>query len=318
MIRILAAVLALFAVVAWACGGDRSGTPAPTVIVAPSATAVSGCVPARPHGAGSFDQTISSGGLQRTYVLHVPPGYDGVTAMPLVLSFHGYSLSAKFFAPYANFDAAADGAGFLVVTPDGSGSPQSWNAGAYAGAPDDVAFVSELLTKLESDLCVDAGRVYAAGYSNGGGMALRVGCALTDRIAAVGVVAATYVNCRAAVPLMAFHGTADPMVPYEGGDRLPDLEGIFPSVRRSVSEWAVGLGCDGLPLISRPSSEVEISTFQRCASGADDVLLYTILGGGHTWPGAVPLPAEIVGMTTRQVGASQLMWEFFSSHPAAR
>ena len=315
MIRILVAFWALIVPLAWACGGSQKAAVSPTVIAESSPTARPACGQARPHAAGSLDQTISSGGLTRTYILHVPPGYDGVAAMPLVVSFHGYSLSAKFFAPYTNFDAIADSAGFLVVTPDGTGSPQFWNAGAYASAPDDVAFVRDLLTKLEGDLCVDTARVYAAGYSNGGGMALRVGCTLPDQIAAVGVVAATYVNCRAEVPLIAFHGNADPMVPYEGADNPPEKGGIFPSVRRSVSEWALTLGCDGLPVISRPSSEVEVSTYQRCASGADDVLLYTILGGGHTWPGSAPLPAEIVGMTTQQVSASKLMWDFFAAHP---
>ena len=318
MIRILVAVWVLFVPLVWACGDTQKAAVTPTIGMEPSPTAVPGCGQPRPHTAGDFDQTIASGGLQRTYRLHVPPDYDGVTAMPIVLSFHGYSLSATFFAPYANFDAVADGAGFLVVTPNGSGSPQFWNAAGYSGAPDDVAFVGDLLAKLEGDLCVDTARVYTAGYSNGGGMALRVACDLADRIAAVGVAAATYVNCAAAVPLIAFHGTADPMVPYEGGNRPPDEGGIFPSVRRSVSEWASGLGCDALPLISRPSSEVEVSTFQRCASGADDVLLYTILGGGPHVAGRAPLPDEIVGMTTQQVSASKLMWEFFSARPASR
>jgi polyhydroxybutyrate depolymerase len=318
MFRILAGIWALFVVFTWACGSGRSGSPSPTAIPEASPTPALACGQARPHAAGSADQTITSGGLRRTYVLYVPPGYDGAAAVPLVVSFHGYSLNSGFFAPYANFDAVAQRAGFVVVTPDGTGSPQFWNAAAYAAAPDDVAFVKDLLAQLEADLCIDAGRVYLAGYSNGGGMALRASCELPDRIAAVGVVAATYVNCRAAVPLIAFHGTADPMVPYEGGSNPPEQGGNFPPVRRTVSEWAVGLGCDTLALISRPSSEVEVSTFPRCASGTEDVLLYTILGGGHAWPGATPLPAEILGATTQQVNASQVMWEFFSAHPKDR
>lgn len=316
MVRILLALSAILLVFAWACGGGgKSAGGSPTAGAEPSPTANAGCAQPLPHAAGDFDQTIDSGGMARTYILHVPAGYDGSKLTPLVLSFHGFSLNAKFFAPYANFDAVADRSGFIVVTPDATGSPAFWNAAAASGATDDVGFVRDLLAKLDGALCIDQARTYAAGYSNGGGMALRLACDVPDRIAAVGVVAATYVNCRGDAPLIAFHGTADPIVPFEGGEDPSGASSIFPSVRRSVSEWARTLGCDGLPLISRPSSEVEVSTFQRCASGTQDVLLYTIIGGGHTWPGAAALPEHIVGMTTQQVDASELMWEFFAAHP---
>ena len=315
MIRTLLALSAILLVFAWACGGGgKSAGGSPTAGPDPPPTAAAGCAQALPHAAGTFDQTIESGGIARTYILYVPAGYDGSKRTPLVLGFHGLSLNAKFFAPYADFDAVADRSGFIVVTPDATGSPPFWNGMAVPGATDDVAFVRDLLAKLESDLCLDQGRIYAEGYSNGGGMALRLACELPDRIAAIGVVAATYVNCRSGVPLIAFHGVADPIVPFEGGEDPSGASGIFPPVRRSVSEWARALGCDGLPLISRPSSEVEVSTFQRCASGMPDVLLYTIIGGGHTWPGAVALPEHIVGMTTQQVNASEAMWEFFAAH----
>lgn len=317
MIRILVALGALLAVFAWACRSAKSSPATPsappaTVIEATPTAEAASCSPARPHAPGNFDETLASGGLPRTYILHVPAGYDGGRQAPLLLSFHGYGLSAKFFAPYVNFDAIADRAGFVLVTPDGTGDPQQWNAAGYAGGAADVQFVRDLLAKLEGDLCIDARVVYAAGFSNGGGMAMRAACELPDAFAAVGVVAAAYVNCRAPAPLIAFHGSSDPLAPYEGS--TDPAAGIFPPVRRSVSEWARGLGCDGLPIISRPSSEVELSTFQRCPSGEGDVLLYTVLGGGHTWPGTTPLAPQIVGMTTQQVDASRVMWEFFAAH----
>ncbi len=317
MIRTLVALGALLAVFAWACRGAKSA-PSPTAtVIQPTPTAEGGCSPSRPHAAGNFDETITSGGLERTYILHVPTGYEGGRPAPLVLSFHGYGLSSKFFAPYVNFDAIADQAGFVLVTPDGTGDPQQWNAAGYAGGAADVQFVRDLLAKLNGDLCIDVATVYATGFSNGGGMAMRAACDLPNRFAAVGVVAATYVNCRADVPLIAFHGSSDPLAPFEGSDGASADGQIFPSVRRSVSEWARELGCDGLPLIARQSSEVELSTFQRCQSGESDVLLYTILGGGHTWPGAMPLAPQIVGMTTQQVNASQLIWDFFAAHKRA-
>lgn len=317
MIRTLAALAALLAVVAWGCRSASTSPSSPTSLAADTAVEATptveagGCSPARPHAAGNFDQTIASSGLRRTYILHVPAGYDGGRPAPLLLSFHGYGLSAKFFAPYVNFDAIADQAGFVLVTPDGTGDPQQWNAAGYAGGSADVQFVRDLLAKLNGDLCIDARAVYAAGFSNGGGMAMRAACELPDVFAAVGVVAATYVNCRADVPLIAFHGSSDPLAPYEGSTD-PSAD-IFAPVRRSVSEWARELGCDALAVISRPSSEVELSTFQRCPLGDGEVLLYTILGGGHTWPGTTPLAPQLFGMTTQQIDASRVMWDFFAA-----
>lgn len=311
----IVALGALLTVFTWACrSAGSTPTPSPNGVQLPPTPLEAACSPARPHAPGNSNEAITSGGLQRTYILHIPTGYDGARATPLLLSFHGYGLSAKFFAPYVNFDPIADKAGFIVVTPDGTGTPESWNAGGYQGGTDDVGFVRDLLAKLNGDLCVDPGMVYAAGYSNGGGMALRAACELPNQFAAIGVVAAVYVNCQAAVPLVAFHGSSDPLAPFEGTDAATPGADIFPSVRRSVSEWARALGCDGLPIISRPSSEVELSTFQRCQAGDGDVLLYTILGGGHTWPGAVAVAPETLGMTTQQVSASQVMWDFFAAH----
>lgn len=321
MIRILLALCAAPAVVfitACSFGSSGSGagsTPRATASVAASPPAEAGCHPALPHAAGSFNESVSSGGLDRTYVLHVPSGYDSSKHVPLVLAYHGWTMSADQFAAYDGFDAAADRSGFAVVTPNGTGNPQAWNTAKDAGRPDDVQFTKDLLAKVEGEVCIDEDRVYAAGFSLGGGMAIRLACEMPDRIAAAGVVAAVYPNCSAAVPIVAFHGTSDPIVPFEGGQTGATGALIFPVVRRSVSEWARGLGCDGLPFISRPSGEVELSTFQRCRYATGDALLYTVLGGGHTWPGSIPLPENIVGRTTSQINATDVMWEFFAAHP---
>lgn len=322
MIRILLALCAApAAVFLTACSPGSSGsgpasTPQATVSAAASPVADAVCQPALAHAAGSFNETLSSGGLSRTYILHVPAGYDGAKRVPLVLAYHGWTMFADQFAAYDGFDGAADKAGFAVVTPNGTGDPQAWNTGDAAGGADDVQFTKDLLAKVEGELCVDEDRVYAAGYSLGGGMALRAACDLPDRIAAAGVVEAVYPTCMAAVPLVAFHGTSDPIVPFDGGQTGTTGALIFPVVRRSVSEWARALGCDGLPLISHPNSEIELSTFQRCSYGTGDVLLYTVIGGGHTWPGAaIPLPENIVGKTTRQISATDVIWEFFAAHP---
>lgn len=300
----------------------------PTVATAPSAVAVasvaaptaaaptsaSGCTPARPRAAGDTIETIASGGLDRTYIVHVPTGYAGTASAPVVLLFHGYGLSAEYMRTYTRFSDVADAHQFILVIPDGSGSPQYWNTTGVPGGPDDAAFVHDLIAKIGAELCVDSRRVYAAGYSNGGGMSQLLACELPGEIAAVGLVASEYLACDARVPLIAFHGTADPLVPYG------DVDATGADRSRSVStiaaSWATRLGCDDTPAISIPASDLELSTFNHCRTGRADVLLYTVLGGGHTWPGAA-FANEAVGPTTQEINASTTMWDFFAARTSA-
>jgi polyhydroxybutyrate depolymerase len=262
---------------------------------------------------------MTGGTASRTYVLHIPTGYDGTTFTPLVLAFHGLGFNANQMADYTRLPALADQRRFILVTPNGSGTPQHWNWRKAPGDADDVRFVSDVLAKLGADLCLDQDRVFAVGFSDGAAMSRALACDLPKRVAAVGVVASPNVSCVAAVPMIAFHGTADPLVPFEGG-AVPAAAGgggTLPPVRRSISEWGRTLGCDGLPTISRPAATVELSTFIRCRLGDGDVLLYTLLGGGHTWPGSVPLPAGQYGATNADVDATATIWEFLAAHPLA-
>ncbi len=320
------ALLALVAtVLATACGGsgesargtgNLGATPGPSASGpgAVSATGPAGCSPSLSHAPGDSEGSIESGGLTRTYVLHVPPQYSGSARTPLVLLFDGFSLTAKFMAAYTRFGAVADEKGLIAVTPNGAGVPQHWNSQEAPTDTDDVAFVKDLLQKLDGQLCIDPLRTYAAGYSNGGGMAQRLACDMPGRIAAVGLVAATYLDCSTQAPVIAFHGTADPLVAFEGSSNPLERGGSYPPARKALSDWARNIGCDGLPVISRPSSEVELSTFQNCPRGDGEALLYTVLGGGHTWPGGA-FPLDVVGKTTQQVNASVAMWDFFAAHP---
>ena len=318
MNRTLALLAVAALVLAAACSGGSGDSPDPTAPApVPSATpaASPACAPARAHPAGSSIETLQSGGLERRYILHVPSGYDGIIPAPLVFAFHGLAQYADSLDGITHLALATDDAGYVLVTPFGTGDPPWWNAYGLAQGADDPAFVDDLLSSLEATLCVDSGRVYAAGYSNGGGMALDAACVRPERFAAVAVVAAFYPNCSAAVPLLAFHGTGDPIVRYDGGETPPELGSLtYPPVRRSVSEWATELGCGGLARISKPSPEIEVSTFPGCRGGDGEVLLYSIIGGGHTWPGGFALPAEIVGKTTTEADATKLMLDFFAAH----
>ncbi len=292
-------------------GDDASPTAAVTVVETPSASAA--CTPARAATSGEITASITSGGVERGYILHVPAGYDGAKALPLVLVYHGFSLDNAFIAGYTLFGQLADTEGFIAVFPNGSGVPLRWNVNKAVDQPDDVAFTGDLLDKLNANLCIDESSVYAVGYSNGGGMAQRLACDLPDRITAIGTVAATYTDCFAARPWIAFHGIDDPLVPFEGGENPPERGGgTFMPARRVLSEWATRLGCDGLGTISRPASEVELTTYANCVGGDGEALLYSIIGGGHTWPGAYDLPVDTVGATTKQIDATRTIWDFFS------
>jgi polyhydroxybutyrate depolymerase len=308
------AAILLFSV---ACVGGSSSKPTLAVTIPPATPEPAACSPAKPQSSGDSGASISSGGLDRGYTLHVPAGYDGARRVPLLLLFHGFSLDAAFMASYVAFPRVSDASGAVVVSLDGTGEPKRWNAVAAATGPDDLAFAKELLDRIMTDFCIDPARVFAVGFSNGGGMAQRVSCDLPGRIAAVGVVAAAYVNCQGTTPVIAFHGIADPIVAFEGGENPPEQGGgVFPPVRRSVSEWARSLGCEGLAVISRPSANVELSTYRNCRLGDGEALLYAIIGGGHTWPGAtMDLPPQIVGATTHEIDATATIWEFLQRHP---
>jgi len=317
VIRALAPLCAAVVLVAVACSnGDGGSTPqtSPTTIVQ-TPTATDGCSPARPAQPGDTAATIASGGVERTYVLHVPPLYDGVRAVPLVIVLHGFSLSGSFMSGYTLFGEQGDARNFISVFPNSLGEPSRWNAAKALDQADDVTFLKDLMAELETGFCLDLDRVFVTGYSNGGGMAQRLACEMPDRIAAIGTVAATYVDCKARVPWVAFHGVADPLVPFEGGQAPPERGGsVFLPARRMLSEWAGGLGCDGLGQISRPSGDVELTTYVRCTFGDGEALLYTILSGGHTWPGAYDLPVETTGPTSKEIDATKTMWKFFASH----
>jgi polyhydroxybutyrate depolymerase len=250
----------------------------------------------------------------------VPPSYTGDKQVPLVLLFHGYALGAQLMLAVTQFGAVADTDGFLVASLQGTGDPPAWGGIAPLPGATDVPFVRDVLTKLEADFCIDPDRVFAAGYSNGGGMAQVLACEMGDQIAAVGVVAGLYTNCPARTPLIAFHGTKDPIVPFDGGDiSISPGDDNIPPIRRSVSEWAVAQGCDGLAAITHTTAAIELSTYHNCTAGDGEALLYTVIGGGHTWPGTpFDIPADIVGVTTHDIDATATMWQFFVTHPHVR
>lgn len=271
---------------------------------------------------GQADGRIVSGGEERSYLLHVPPSYDPTTPVPLVISIHGFAEWPAHLRDISRWNGLADQHGFIVVYPAGTGFPRRWRAYGQAGATGDpqpdVTFIADLIDHLAARYSIDAYRVYVNGFSNGGGMTYLLACRLADRIAAAGGVAGAYLYpldaCRSAraVPFITFHGTADPIVPYDGGpSRSFDIP--FPA----LPQWMAGLarldGCDPTAQPLPADGPVSGVRYAGCRDGAE-VAFYTIEGGGHAWPGSEPLPRFIVGHTPQEIDATAMMWAFFSRY----
>ncbi len=268
--------------------------------------------------------TIVSSGQTRRYLLYVPKTYDRSKATPLVISMHGGALWPAAQMAISRWNELAEEHGFIVVYPAGSGAffggfgpgPQIWPMGPRSLGRD-VRFISDLIDKLEAGYNIDPTRIYADGMSNGGGMAFALSCRLSDRIAAVGAVAAAHTqswDCGDSkpVPTVAFHGTSDKFAPYQGGSSP-----IAPRPFANIPDWTAHVArrnqCKGDPSETRITASVRRLAYTNCAENAD-VILYTIEGGGHTWPGGKPLPEWLVGRTTREINASRVMWAFFAQH----
>jgi polyhydroxybutyrate depolymerase len=218
----------------------------------------------------------------------------------------------------SGWNELADEHGFIVVYPSGSEVPRVWPMDKDSVGRD-VRFISELMDKLEAAYNIDVNRIYADGMSNGGGMAFALSCWLPDRIAAVGAVAAAQTlewdRCADSRPMatVAFHGTADKFAPYRGGSS-PVSPDVLPNIRDWTARVARRNQCTGDPVEAQMGASVRRLAYGNCAEHAD-VVLYSIEGGGHSWPGGRPLPESMVGRTTGEINASKVMWEFFVGHP---
>ena len=254
---------------------------------------------------------MQSGGIARTYILHVPPSYDGTRNVPLVLNLHGFGSNARQQAFYSGFPAKGDREGFIVVTPDGSGTPQHWNYPGLGGA-DDIAFTGELLDRVEADLCIDTKRVFVSGISNGAAMSSFIACAMPDRITAIAPVAASVFprTCGSAraVPVISFRGTADPCVPFEGGTSQCGQKLPVAPAQTAMKDWASHDGCNAIPALQQFAASVRTVAYSECADDTA-VVLFIVDGGGHTWPGSIDVPR--LGVTSHEVNATDQMWEFF-------
>ena len=284
---------------------------------------------ADPLAPGDHTRTLSVGQLERKFVVHVPPRHDPKQPTPVVLAFHGAGSNARQTIRMTGLSDKADAAGFLAVYPEGTGRFSTWNGGSCCGyaqrnGVDDVAFVRAILDDLASVATIDGKRVFATGISNGGILSYHLASELSDRIAAIAPVSGTMggETCHPGRPVsvMHFHGTDDEFVPYVGGRGQKSLAGIrFTSVEHSIRSWVKADKCPDKPVVVElPNTSGDGILVTRSTYGPGDegteVILYSIKGGGHTWPGH-ELPFGFLGKATKDISATDLMWDFFQKHP---
>ncbi len=251
--------------------------------------------------------SILVGGVERHYFVAVSDAAAGDEPVPLVLLFHGFGSNADRFAELTQLPEQGAERGVVVATPD-AGDGQ-WELAADGA---DAAFVDAVVEEVTSTFCIDLDHVSVVGMSLGSAFAITYACARQDRIAAIASVTVEFLlGCEKAMSIVAFHGTADAAVPYQDGAVGASLPGPVRGTELNMTDWATLDGCRPEPSVERVGSDVVRRTWSGCAQGTD-VVLYSVEGGGHTWPGADP--AEQVGHTTDQVDATAESLAFLTRH----
>jgi len=326
-------LLTVVVLVMSACG-DASGDGSDSTLAPTTTAEATTTVPSDEKGSsveiGRSTGTILSAGLDREYVLHIPSGYDEAEPLPLLVVFHGYTMTADSQDTESRLPALGDEEGFITVFPEGRGDIQRWLFELdsveidITTANPDIALVSDLVDKLSEELSVDSDRIYAVGFSNGGWIASAVACTLSDRFAAAAPVAGIMnfgADCAPddPVPLITFHGISDQYEPFDGGVENAPLRGELPtdlggtydelpvsenpilesSVPGKVALWAHANGCEADPA----SSVVDEKTtrWEYTCPEADPVVFYEIATGTHWW--------NITG----GFDTNEKLWDFLSS-----
>lgn len=268
-------------------------------------------------------RTLDLASVRRSYLLHLPATHRPGEPLPLLLVFHGAGGDAAGIARHTGLTEAATSRGYAVVYPDGM--DRRWNDGRGRHArQDDVGFIRVLLDSLGRELQVDPRRIFATGISNGAGLAFRLACELPGTFAAIAPVAgalptALEARCTdtAPVAVVMFQGTADRLMPYDGGDLSLGRGRVLPAPN-TAALFAKVNGCTASPAVATEpdtvtdGTRVRRSVYSGCRDERD-VVLYTIDGGGHTWPGGPPV-GRSVGRVSRDLDATSTMLDFFDRH----
>ena len=256
-----------------------------------------------PTTPGVSSQQLTSGQRPRAYRLFVPPGYDGRARLPLVLDLHGSGGNAAGQARNSGLETVSATERFIVATLEGENN--RWNVPVQAGRADDVAYVSDVIDHVAARVCTDLSRVYMTGFSGGARMTSLAACKLGSRLAAVAPVSGLRwpAPCDGrAVPVLTFHGLADPQNPYDGhaAGRGAEWEESVPD---ALAGWARHNACKGDVILEDPAGPLSTMRYDGC--GDAEVRMIRIDGLGHTW-------------TKTEVDTTGVMWQFFKSHRLQR
>ena len=272
---------------------------------------------------------ITFDGVARNFIVYLPSGYNNSGKMPLIFAIHGGSGTPEGMINIANFKTIADRDKVVLVYPEGV--QKNWNDGRPT-APNqlginDVGFFNQMCDYMINNYSVDVKKIYATGISNGGFMSTRLGCELSNRIAAIAVNAATIEattiapNCKPnrPVPALYIHGTTDPLVPFLGGQITAGgtAGGTILSHFQAIDKWVTINGCNptptvtDLPDIANDGTTIKQRVYSGGANGSE-VVSYVVLNGGHTWPqGYQYLNEAIIGKTSQDMNACEVIWTFF-------
>lgn len=279
----------------------------------------------REVASGDAKHSVLVDGVTRNYLLHVPDNLPSGKLVPLVLVFHGGGGHDWNMPGFTHFDDLADQEGFIVAYPDAVN--RHWNDSRGESDADDVGFTRALIADVERAHSMEAHRVYATGISNGGFFSNRLACDLGDKIAAIASVAATMpkllvAECKPsrAISVLYMQGREDPLVPINGGEVgfvRGRKRGENISLADSAKFWRDNDRISSAPQVKDLADRFDDGTHVRreiWTGGKDDteVDVYTIEGGGHTWPGGPQyLPTAIVGKASQNLNATRTIWEFF-------
>ena len=293
----------------------------------------------KPLGPGSHLLGLSVGGYRRRYLVHVPP-QAREALLPVVLMLHGVGGSARWTLLETGWAGKADREGFVAVFPEGlpadpsrparlRTNPYVWNTGLgqwsrRRTAVNDEEFLSAVLDDLPRRVSMDPARVLVTGFSSGAAMAFRLAAALSPRLTAVAPVAGycPLERPRLEKPLSTAYliGTADPLVPLEGGEAHSPWGGVLvrPAVWESLGKWAGALGCSPRPRLVRQEGDLREMVYDPGPAGAE-LLVYLIEGLGHHWPGGKGQWDEATaGKHKASPRATDLIWDFFKAHWPSR
>lgn len=279
--------------------------------------------------------------LKRTYILHLPSNFSSDNTYPLVLVFHGGGGNAENIADTTNFSQKADEEDFIVVYPDGTGKLKqrllTWNAGFCCGYAlendiDDVDYIKSLITHLQTQYPINESMIYATGLSNGGIMTYRLGAELSTIFAAIAPVAAQIGGQPSVeeelwcipeptnpVSVLAFHGTNDRRVPYDGGRPSDNDTAVYSwmSTNESIQFWVDQNQCNSFPKRNISSSKNIIIDTYLGGKNNTEVQIVTIVNGTHSWPGGEK-GWKNGAEPTKEINATDFIWEFFENHPKTR